>query len=100
MASKVRSTKEADLIFGVRPEYFREKSPEQEPSTEWPTIRANVNVIEPLGKEISLDVSIGANALTVLLDADTEVKLHQDIHLVLNMEKAHIFKKEEGEAIV
>ncbi len=100
MASKVRSAKEANLTFGIRPEYFREKSPEQEPSTEWPTIRANVNVIEPLGKEISLDVSTGANSFTVLLDADTEVKLHQDIDLVINMEKAHVFKKEEDEAIV
>lgn len=79
---------------------MQEKGPGQEPSIDRPIIRATVNVIEPLGKEISLDISTGINALTALLGADTRAKLHQDIDLVFNMEKIHLFMKEGGEAIV
>jgi len=102
MASKVRSVKEKEreFIFGIRPEDIHEKAPEQGPSIERAIIRANVNVIEPLGKEISLDISTGTNTLTALLSADTGAKLHRDIDLVLNMEKSHLFKKEGGEAVL
>lgn len=100
ITSKVHAVEEREFIFGVRPEDMQEKGPGQEPSIDRPIIRATVNVIEPLGKEISLDISTGINALTALLGADTRAKLHQDIDLVFNMEKIHLFMKEGGEAIV
>jgi hypothetical protein len=34
------------------------------------------------------------------LGADTDAKPHQDMELTLNMDKAHLFRKEGGEAIV
>jgi multiple sugar transport system ATP-binding protein len=100
MTSKLGSTEENDFIFGIRPEDMFEKGPGQKPSTERPIIKAKVNVVEPLGKEISLDVSTGANSLTALLGADTDAKPHQDIDLTLNLDKAHLFRREGGEAIV
>ncbi|UCB48062.1 MAG: sn-glycerol-3-phosphate ABC transporter ATP-binding protein UgpC [Deltaproteobacteria bacterium] len=100
IASKLKSTGENDFIFGIRPEDMFEKGPGQEPSTERPVIKAKVNVVEPLGKEISLDVSTGANSLTALLGADTDAKPHQDIDLTLNLDKAHLFRRQGGEAIV
>ena len=91
-----------DFIFGIRPEDIYEKGTEHEPSLGGATIPAKVNVVEPLGKEISLDASIGENSMTALLSADTEARPHQKIGLVLNLAKAHLFRKEEegGEAIV
>ena len=97
--SKIRSSKEKEFIFGIRPEDMSEIGPGQEPSIDGSTIRAKVEVIEPLGKEISLNLSTGVNSLTAVLGTDTKAKLHQDIVLVLNMEKSHLFKKEGGEAI-
>ena len=100
IVSKLGSSKEKEFVFGIRPEDMYEKGPEQEPSIERPIIKARVNVVEPLGKEISLDVSTGANSLTALLGADKDIKPHQDMELTLNMEKAHLFEREGGEAIV
>jgi multiple sugar transport system ATP-binding protein len=100
VASKLRSVKEKEFIFGIRPEDIYEKGPVQEPSIDRPTIRARINVVEPLGKEISLDVSTGTNSLRALLGADTEAKPHQEIDLTLKMEKAHLFRKAGGEAII
>jgi len=89
------------LIFGIRPEDIYEKGAEHDISLGKPAIHAEVNVVEPLGREISLNVSIGENSMTALLSADTEVRPHQDIDLILNLEKAHLFRnmEEGGEAI-
>ncbi len=100
IASKTRSTDEKEFVFGIRPEDMYEKGPGQEPSIDRPVIKAKVNVVEPLGKEISLDLSMGANSLTALLSGESRVKPHQDIYLTLNMDKAHLFRKEGGEAVV
>jgi multiple sugar transport system ATP-binding protein len=100
--SRLASTKEEEFVLGIRPEDICEKGIDHEPSIGRPIIPAEVNVVEPLGKEISLDVSIGGYGMTVLLSADTEARPYQEIDLVLNLEKAHLFRKEEvgGEAIV
>jgi multiple sugar transport system ATP-binding protein len=100
MASSLRSATEREFIFGIRPEDLHEKDSEREPSTDRSIIRARVNVTEPLGKEIFLDLSTGKNSLTALVGPDTKAKPHQDIYLELNMEKIHLFREEEGEAIV
>jgi multiple sugar transport system ATP-binding protein len=100
IAAKLGFSEEKKLVFGIRPEDMYERGPGQEPSIERPIIRAKVNVVEPLGKEISLDVSTGAHSLTVLLGAETKARPHHDIDLTINMDKAHLFRREGGEAIV
>jgi hypothetical protein len=37
--------------------------------------------------------------LTVVLNADAKVTLHEDIELTLNMDHIHLFKKEGSEAV-
>ena len=58
-----------------------------------------VNVIELLGKEILMDMTTGQNNLNALMDADCSVGLHDEIELMLNMDKIHLFKADSGEAI-
>ena len=100
IVSKVQSNHDKEFIFGIRPEDMVEKEPGQAPSIDRPIIRAKIDVIETLGKEISLNISTGANSLTVLLGADKMAKLHADIDLVLNMEKSHLFRAQRGNAVV
>jgi multiple sugar transport system ATP-binding protein len=99
MASKVLPLKETEFTFGIRPEDIRGESAAQEPAAESRIIKATVNVIEPLGREICLDLTTGVHALTALLDADMKVAVHEQIPLALNIEKAHLFKREGGEAV-
>ncbi len=102
MAHDLNSIKGKDLIFGIRPEDICEKDAEHHDSLGKQVVRAEVNVIEPLGREISLNVNIGENSMTALLSSDTEVRPHQNIDLILNLEKAHLFRnvEEGGEAII
>jgi multiple sugar transport system ATP-binding protein len=96
---KLRTLQETEFIFGIRPEDFWEKGHSHAPAAEEITIKANVNVIEPIGKEISLDISTGTHNLTVVLNADVKTTLHEDIELILNVDHIHLFKKEGGEAV-
>jgi multiple sugar transport system ATP-binding protein len=98
MASRARAAKDRELILGIRPEDLHEML--STPSMDRPTIRAKVNVVEPLGKEISLDITTGDHSMTVLLGADTTAKAHHNIDLGVNMEKIHLFAKDGGEAII
>ncbi len=102
MVPNLKSTERKDLIFGIRPEDIYEKGAEHDISLGTPGIHAEVIVVEPLGREMALNVSIGKNSMTALLSADTEVKPHQDINLILNLEKVHLFRNAEegGEAII
>ncbi|MBT8373260.1 MAG: sn-glycerol-3-phosphate ABC transporter ATP-binding protein UgpC [Desulfobacterales bacterium] len=99
LAEKLRPLRETEFIFGIRPEDFREKGHGPKIATQEITIKANVIVIEPVGKEISLNISTGTHSLTVVLNADAKATLHADIELALNMDKIHLFRREGGEAI-
>ncbi len=101
MEPDLTTTKGKDLIFGIRPEDIFRKGTGHDTSPDKPAIRGEVNVVEPLGREISLNVSVGEHSLTALLSADAEVRPHQSIDLILNLKKAHLFRsmEEGGEAI-
>jgi multiple sugar transport system ATP-binding protein len=99
MAEKARTTRETEFTFGIRPEDLRERGHDQGPAAAEITIRANVNVIEPLGKEVCLDLSTGRHSLTAVLNADAKATLHEDVELALNMDRIHLFRGGEGEAL-
>jgi ABC-type sugar transport system ATPase subunit len=77
---------------------MREKRPGEEISLE-NMIKARVNVVEILGKESLLDLTIQENNLIAVIDSDVNVKAHQEIYLVINLDKIHLFRKKSGEAI-
>jgi ABC-type sugar transport system ATPase subunit len=64
-----------------------------------PTIIATVNVIETHGKEAFIDFSTGARTLRAMLDGDSEVKPHENIELVSNMDKISFFCMDSREAL-
>ena len=99
MAAAVKSCEFREFIFGIRPEDICRKGFEEESSGHGETIQARINVIETLGKETHLDLSAGENLMTAIVSPYTPVSLEEEIELVLNMDKAHLFKEEDGEAI-
>ena len=99
MTSAVKSCDSREFIFGIRPEDISRKGFEDESSGQGETIQAKINVIETLGKETHLDLTAGENLMTAIVSPYTPVKLEEEIELVLNMGKVHLFKKEDGEAI-
>ena len=99
MASAVKSISSLEFIFGVRPEDISRKGFEELSAGNWQQFKARINVIETLGKEIHLDLTSGEYLMTAIVTPSTPVKLNEEIDLVMNMDKVHLFKKDDGVAI-
>jgi multiple sugar transport system ATP-binding protein len=80
-------------MFGIRPNdiYDRLYAPEHLKGN---AIRAVVDVIEPLGSEIHLNVTAGKHNLVAMVDTQTIVRMHQEIELAVDLNKMHLFEKD------
>jgi multiple sugar transport system ATP-binding protein len=89
-----QSLVESEAIFGIRPNdiYDRLYAPDR---VKINFIRAMIEVIEPLGSEIHLNVTSGRHNLTACVDVQTSVRVHQEIELALDLDKMHLFEKND-----
>jgi multiple sugar transport system ATP-binding protein len=78
---------EKRVIVGIRPEDLVEAK-EHVPGK---TIESTVEVVEPIGSEIYLNVSAGEYALTASCDRKTRVKPHQNFILEPFLDYLHLF---------
>ena len=83
----------SEAIFGIRPNdiYNRLHAPDRIKGTFVP---ATVDVIEPLGSEINLNVTTGKHNFVAVVDVQTSVRVHQQIELAIDLDKMHLFEKE------
>ena len=88
------------VVFGIRPEDIFDKalSPLVKP-TEENTIKAMVDVIEPMGAIVTMYLTCGKHSMIATIDAETKANEVQEIDVVLDMEKTHLFDRETEEAI-
>ena len=88
-----------EVIFGIRPEDFHDKEFASQENKK-NTIKAKVEVVEPLGDEILYYVTTGDNQIIAKLDSRTKAKVEEDIELAIDISKTHIFDKKSEETIV
>ena len=83
----------SEIIFGIRPNdiYDRLHAPDRLKGS---TIKAVVDVIEPLGSEIHLYVTAEKHNLIAVVDTQTLVRMHQEIELALDLHRMHLFEKD------
>jgi multiple sugar transport system ATP-binding protein len=60
---------------------------------------AVVDVVEPLGSEILLDIKAGPTAMVARVDPSVRVKVHEKIRLALEPERVHFFDVKTESAI-
>lgn len=91
--SKIADYTGKEVIFGIRPEdlYNKEFAPNAISSN---TIKTKVEVIEPLGAEIIIYLACGKHSVIGKMDTRTQAEVEQDMEVVLDMEKTHIFDPE------
>jgi multiple sugar transport system ATP-binding protein len=88
-----------EILCGIRPEDIYDKlfvgqaSPEN-------TIKAHVEVIEPMGSEVILYLKVGSNTLTARVNVHTQTSVGQELEFVLDMAKVHFFDSDSEDAIV
>jgi multiple sugar transport system ATP-binding protein len=93
-ASYYKSLAGSEVIFAMRPNdiYDLQYAPEWVKGN---VIKAVVDVIEPLGSEIHLNVTSGRHNVVAVVDVQTSVRVHQEIELALDLDKMHLFEKDE-----
>jgi len=88
-----------DVIFGIRPEDMHEAKPTSVKSKD-NIIKAKVEVKELLGSDVFLYLKKGEKEITAKVNSRTKAEVGKDISLVLDVNKIHVFDKDNGKAII
>jgi len=84
------------VTLGVRPEDLHEATPQDPPAS---VFNAKVEVVEPIGHEIYLDVTVGTSEIIARVSPDTPYKMGQAIKLAASVDKLHAFDPQTERAI-
>ena len=89
-----------EAIFGIRPEdiydaiFVQVKIPGEN------MVKAVVDVVEPLGSEKIVYLKVGDLSFVASFHPESQVKEGQEVEVVFDMTKAHVFDKKTKKAIV
>jgi len=86
----------AKVVLGVRPEALRLANGTDAADY---TFDTTVEVVEPLGNEILLDVRAGGHLIVARVDPATRVKVHESVRLALDPERLHFFDSSSEAAL-
>src|SRR5512145_2481904 len=95
-AERLRSYKGQQVTLGIRPEDLHMAGGSD--SSDY-IFNAVVDVVEPLGSEILLDIKAGPNVMVARVDPTVRVKVHEPIRLALEPERLHFFDASTEAAI-
>ena len=95
-AGSLRAYKGQTLTFGIRPEDVH-MATGGDPAHY--TFDATVEVVEPLGSEILLDVKAGASTIVARVEPTVRVKVKDSIRLAVNPDRLHFFDPKTEHAI-
>src|SRR6266542_3811414 len=99
-APKLTSVLGKECFFGIRPEDMYEPKYAPPGVDQSARIRARVDVTEPLGAEIYLYLLSGEKELIARVDPRTRADAGDEIEMVLDMSKAHVFDRQTQEAYI
>ncbi len=84
------------VILGIRPEDIREFSETGPPGA---SFEAVVEVVEPLGSEILLDMKVGPNAVVARVPPSATIRVQETLRLSVDPAKIHLFDPHTERAI-
>ncbi|MDO8603624.1 MAG: sn-glycerol-3-phosphate ABC transporter ATP-binding protein UgpC [Candidatus Omnitrophota bacterium] len=99
MYKKLASYENKEIIFGIRPEDIHDKLFTSMASSE-NTVKAVVEMVEPMGAEVFLYLAAGKSSLTARVGGHNKLEVHQDMDLVFDMSNAHFFNKDTEDMII
>lgn len=83
--------KKGKVVMGIRPEHVRLH---QEAGRE--ALFAVVDVLEPLGRELHVQLMLGDDPVTIITDPSRELKVGQKVGLNLPIERCYFFDRDSG----
>ena len=99
MAARLASYEGRSVIFGIRPEDLYDKLFITDAPTDC-IVTSTVELVEPLGAEVYLHLRVGQHAVVARVGPHDRPEVNQDIDLVFDMGKVHLFDPDTGAAVV
>ncbi len=96
---KVAGYENQKVFFGIRPENIYDKV-FSEDIHRTNTIKANVDIVEPLGSEIYLHLKTGRHTIVARVDPNNKTSENQEVEVVFDTNKIHIFDYNNENAII
>ena len=87
-----------EVVFGIRPEDILPAM--EKKSAYLAPFHATVEVLEPLGPEIILELACQGYTFTARMDPQMQAKMHDEIPICFDMERVHLFDAQTGQAIL
>ena len=87
-----------EVVFGVRPEDIVPSG--ESNGKRLAPLKAHIEVLEPLGSEIILELSTRGYSFTARMDPQLRAQMHQEIPIYFDMSRAHLFDRQTEQAIV
>ena len=84
------------VTLGIRPEDIREAGRGDPKDSQ---VEAIVEVVEPLGNEILIDVKIGTNPMVARVPPTSRLRMHERVRLSLDPERLHFFDAKTEQSI-
>ena len=97
-AKQVEGYVNQPVIFGIRPEDVVPAGSDDGHFSE--PLRATVEVLEPLGAEIILEMSCKGENFTARMEPTLRARMHDEIDVSFNMERAHLFDAKTEQTIL
>jgi multiple sugar transport system ATP-binding protein len=85
------------VVFGIRPENISDHEESGEHQQE--RIPAKVNVVEPLGSEVIVELSAGDHTFVGRLDPTTAARPMHEMAVYFDMSRFHLFNAETGTSL-
>ncbi len=67
--------------------------------TEWNTVDVGVDVIEPLGNNVEMHLTVGDRQLIAMIDNKTSARVGETMKACFDLEKSHLFDKDTERAL-
>lgn len=82
-----------EIILGIRPENMMITSQEEN------TIKGEIYVVEPLGRDKLVNVKIGNSIVKVIASQDYNGNMGDEVFIKLDLDKMHLFHKEKENSL-
>jgi len=97
IAAKFPADREKKYTFGIRPEEIKEVWPDDSVDQRQ-IIKSTANVVEPMGAETFLHVSVGDHKFVARVGAHTQAVVGRPLNLRFRPERLHVFDSESQAA--
>lgn len=94
-AEVMRRAKTPEIVLGIRPEHIAIAKESQRNA-----IKAEVDVVEPVGREFIVYLMVGEKSLVAMASAAQDLRAGERVWLSLDESKIHIFDKKTAENLM